>query len=188
MSACRSLIKYLFYFFNHEASDNKQEGSLVATQVKPTTEQHKSWPDFVRELVKERSRCNDMMAEVKAFNAHTREIKKLGAFLNAEKKPEVRDKINKEIHELLKLRHSFSDVGYGGEIGLLLSIETNTDIRKEIIERIQYDRECDVIDRVHLSSWLRPEVLRALILGGRFLLEDEVSQELLRSILGRCSH
>ncbi len=49
MSACRSVTKYLSYFFKHEASDSKQEDPITTTQANPMIKQNKSMIDFVRE-------------------------------------------------------------------------------------------------------------------------------------------
>jgi hypothetical protein len=152
MSACRSLTKYLFYFFNHKTSDDKQDESPVTTQVKPVIEPKKSEASDVQreksvvstQVVNEismldflRSYAGDVIARVQEDNLCYRAIATLDLLLKDEKNPEIRDKIRKETDEHRKHLERYMSIKETSCVPLLLGLETDPGIRIEIIEWIQ---------------------------------------------------
>jgi hypothetical protein len=182
MSACRSLTKYLFYFFNNDSVDNKQEGSVVTTQANPINE-NPSFPDFVRSVVGSiaKKSTGDLIAEVRLYNAHAREINRLKSLLIAEKKSDIRESITKQINDHLMV----SNCDRYGMLGILLGVETDPDIRKEIIERILngYNHFQNRLNENDPRAFEVFKVANTLAMGGSFLLKNEKTPEVLRCFL-----
>ncbi len=161
MSACRFLSNYVLSFFN-AASDNKPEESVATTQAKPVVNKDKSMADFVRGFV------GEVIQKKRQAPLAEEELRKLHAQSRKETDPWEREEIERKIKLALAERKRFSlgDSDWR-KLGLLLSIETDPNIRKEIHEDM-------LMSDKNIRDWRK--VAQMIKTAFYFLTEEELKK------------